>query len=172
MTKPLQTVPKGYHTVTPWIIAKGASELVTFIEDVFGGKEKEGSRMPNVDGSIGHVEVQVGDSVIMLFDHKPAWPETPGFLRLYVEDAAAVLKRAEEAGATVITKLTPLFFGETVARIHNSWGNLWWIHQRTEELDPVEQKKRMNDPDDAKNMNYVQESLDQALDASNKILNK
>lgn len=164
MTKPLSVVPKGYHTVTPWIIAKGASELVTFIEKVFGGKEKAGSRVPNADGSIGHVEVQLGDSVIMLFDHKPAWPETPSFLRLYVDDAKAVLKRAEAAEAEIITELTPLFFGEKVSRIRDPWGNLWWIHQRTEELDTAEQAKRMNDPEAMRNMGYVQKSLEQALD--------
>ena len=163
MTKPPGTMPVGYHTVTPWIIAKGASELVTFIEKVFCGKEKQGSRVPNADGSIGHVEVQVGDSVIMLFDHKPGWPETPSFLRLYVEDADATLRRATEAGAKVITELTPLFFGEKVSRIRDSWGNLWWIHQSIEVVDRPEQEKRMKEPRAIANMRYVQESLDKAL---------
>lgn len=163
MTKSLQIVPKGNHIVTPWIIAKGASDLVAFIEKVFEGKEKTGSRILNSDGSIGHVEVQLGDSTIMLFDRKPMWPKTPSFLRLYVKDAEVVLKRAEKAGAKIITELTPLFFGEKVARIRDSWGNIWWIHQRTEELDSTEIAKRMNDPEAMKNMNYVQESLEQAL---------
>ena len=105
-------VPKGYHTVTPWIIAKGASGLVTFIENTFGGKEKEGSRILNADGSIGHVEVQLSDSVILLFDHQKGWPDTSAFLRVYVESAESVKKKAKDAGSTIVTDVTLLFFGE------------------------------------------------------------
>ena len=87
MTEKPAIVPEGYHTVTPWIIAKGADGLVDFIEKTFGGKEKAGSRILNADGLIGHVEVQIGDSVILLFDHREGWPATPAFLRVYVENA-------------------------------------------------------------------------------------
>lgn len=70
MTEKPALVPKGYHTVTPWIIAKGADGLVDFIEKTFGGKEKAGSRILNADGLIGYVEVQLGDSIILLFWRK------------------------------------------------------------------------------------------------------
>lgn len=83
MSKPLKPVPTDYHTVTPWIIAEGAGGLVEFIEEVFHGKEIEGSRILNPDGLIDHVEVRIGDSVVMLFDHRADWPPTPSFLRLY-----------------------------------------------------------------------------------------
>lgn len=95
MTGKPANVPEGYHTVTPWIIAKGAGGLVTFIEKTFCGKEKEGSRILNADGSIGHVEVQLRDSVILLFDHQKGWPETPAFLRVYVENAEEVIKKGK-----------------------------------------------------------------------------
>ena len=163
MTEKPAIVPEGYHTVTPWIIAKGADGLVTFIEKTFGGKEKEGSRILNANGSIGHVEVQSEDSVILLFDHQKGWPETPAFLRVYVENAEEVMKRAKDAGATVVTNVTPLFFGEKVGRIRDPWGNVWWVHERMEELGWQEMEKRMHDPVEIENMRYVQESLDLAL---------
>lgn len=162
-TKPLQPVPAGYHTVTPWIIAKGASGLVSFIKKVFDGKETEGSRVLNANGLIDHVEVLIGDSVIMLFDRRQDWPETPSFLRVYVEDAEAVIKLARKAGATIITELTSLFFGDKVGRIRDPWGNIWWIQERMEDLDSSELERRMHDPTAMKAMQYVQESLDQTM---------
>jgi len=167
MTRKPAVVPDGYHTVTPWIIAKDAAGLVAFIENTFHGKEKEGSRILNAGGSIDHVEVQLGDSVILLFDRRAGWPETPAFLRVYVEDAEAVIKKAGVAGARVITNVTPLFFGEKVGRICDPWGNFWWVHERTEELGWPEMEKRMHDPAEIENMRYVQESLDRALRRQN-----
>ncbi len=163
MTGKPPVVPEGYHTVTTWIIAKDATSLVAFIGKVFGGKENGGSRIVNARGLIDHVEVGLGDSVIMLFDHRDGWPKTPGFLRVYVEDAKNTVKRAHEAGATIITEVTPLFFGENVGRIRDPWGYFWWIHERMEEIDGPEMVKRMQDPEAQRNMRYVQESLDKAL---------
>jgi PhnB protein len=163
MTQRPPVLPEGYHTVTPWIIANGAGDLVAFIERVFGGREKEGSRILNGRGRIDHVEVQLGDSVVMLFDSREGWPETPSFLRVYVEDADAVVERARESGATFVTNVTPLFFGEKVGRVRDPRGNLWWIHERTEEIDPQEMERRMGDPMETERMRYVQESLDRTL---------
>jgi uncharacterized glyoxalase superfamily protein PhnB len=162
-TRPIAPVPAGCHSVTPWIIVKGAAQMVAFIERVLGGKEKEGSRVMNADGTIGHVEVQLGDSAVMLFDRKDDWIPTPAFLRIYVENAADTFARAKEAGATVVTEPTPLFFGEKAGRLRDPWGNVWWVHERLEELDWQEMEKRMQDPEAQKNMQYVQQSLDEAL---------
>jgi len=160
-SKPLEPIPTGYHAVTPWIISNNSDELSSFIKKVFGGKEK--GRVVNADGSIGHLEMQIGDSIVLLFDRKQGWPETPSFLRLYVEDAKTVIDLAKEAGATVITRLTSLFFGDKVGRIQDPWGNIWWIQQRMEELDWSEQEKRMRDPVAIDAMKYVQESLNEAM---------
>ena len=137
--------------------------MVRFIERVFGGKEKQGSRILDKEGLIDHVEVQLGDSVIMLFDHRASWPPTPSFLKLYVEDAEEVMQRAENNGAEIITKLTFLFFGEKIGRIRDPWGNIWWIHQRVETLDAKEMERRMKDPSLMEAMSYVQNSLTNAL---------
>jgi PhnB protein len=117
----------------------------------------------NDDVSVGHLEMQIGDSIVILFDSKKGWSETPSFLRLYVEDAEDVIKLSKEAGASVVTKLTSLFFGDKVGRIQDPWGNIWWIQQRMEEVDWSEQEKRMHDPAAINAMQYVKESLDEAM---------
>ena len=157
----LEPIPEGYYTITPWIISKNSDGLATFIKKVFGGKEK--GRVVNDDGSVGHLEIQIGNSIVMLFDSKQGWPETPSFMRLYVEDGENVINLAKEAGANVVTKLTYLFFGDKVGRIRDPWGNIWWIQQRVKEVGLSEQEKQMHNPAAISAMQYVQESLDKAM---------
>lgn len=149
----MKTVPDGYHTVTPWIISQGnTAAVIDFLVAVFGARDL--GRM-EVGGVIGHAEVRIGDSVVMLFD-KPEWPRTPSFLRLYVPDDAAVLARAVEHGATVVTEPTELFWGDRVSRFEDPFGNLWWIHQRVAEPSEEEMSRRLADPAFVANMEYVQ----------------
>src|SRR5690606_38329323 len=84
--KQISVVPDGYNSVNPWIIAKGADNLVKFLETVFDGKEDEYTRYYDEDGLIIHTEVKIGNTVIKTFDSKPDWPQTPSFLQVYVED--------------------------------------------------------------------------------------
>ena len=137
-------IPIGYHTVTPWIIVKGAAQLISFLEEAFGAKETEGTRFYNSDGTIGHVELRIGDSVVMLFDSKPDWPATPTFLRLFVADGDAVYQRALKAGAVAITALAHHFFGDTIGRVRDPAGNIWWIQTHLEDVEPEEMGRRMN----------------------------
>lgn len=152
----MNVVPDGYHTVTPWMISRGdTAALIDFIVGVFDATDL--GRM-EVAGVIGHAEVRIGDSVVMLFD-KPDWPDLPAFLRLYVADDAEVLRRAVERGATVVTEPTELFFGDRVSRIRDPFGNLWWIQQRVAELGEEEVGRRLTDPEHVKAMEYVQSTL-------------
>ncbi|WP_086668423.1 VOC family protein [Lentzea kentuckyensis] len=149
----MNVVPDGYHTVTPWLITRGhTAELIEFIEKVFGATELgRVGEAPN----IGHAEVRIGDSVVMLFD-VPHWPKTPAFLRLYVEDDKATLAKATNLGATVVTEPTELFWGDRVSRFADPFGNLWWIHQRVAEPTAEELNERMREPRFVEAMNYVQ----------------
>jgi len=147
-------VPAGYHTVTPWIVSRDTARAIDFMVAAFGGKEI--ARVHNEDGSIGHAEVQIGDSVVMAFDAREAWPDTPAFLRLYVEDADAVFAQALQAGATPVTEVTHLFFGDRVGRVRDPLGNLWWIQSRVEEVSVEEMTRRMDDPVWKDAMAYVQ----------------
>lgn len=158
-----KTIPEGYHTVTPWIIVKDAAKFIDFLAEAFEAKEIEGSRFYGEDRKISHVEVQIGDSVVMMFDARETWPPTPGFFRLYVEDSEAVYRRALKAGATTITEMTELFFGDRVGRVSDPWGNIWWIQERIEDLDPEEMLKRVGEQTAIEAMRYVQESLDREL---------
>lgn len=155
--------PAGYGTVTPWLISRDSAALIRFLESAFGAEEISGSRMHNPDGSIAHVEVRLGDSIIMLFDSYEGWPETPGFFRLYVEDADATHGRALRSGATSVTGVTELFWGDRVGRVRDPFGNVWWLQSRATEVPPEEFQARMEDPRMVEGMQYVQQSLVDAL---------
>ena len=149
----VQPIPAGYHTVTPWIISRDTAGLIDYVQKAFDATEI--ARVVSEDGSIGHAEVRLGDSVVMMFDAKPDWPPTPGFLRLYVEDADAVHRQAVAAGGTSVTEVTHLFFGDRVGRVRDPFGNLWWIQTRIEDVSLEELETRLSDPTFTKAMDYV-----------------
>ncbi|MFF4401699.1 VOC family protein [Streptomyces sp. NPDC001480] len=150
----VRPVPQGYSTVTPWIISRDTVQLIDYMKRAFGAEEL--ARLAGKDGAIEHAEVRIGDSVVMMFDARPEWPPTPGFLRLYVEDADAVHRRAVAAGGISVTEVTHLFFGDRVGRVRDPLGNLYWIQTRVEDLGPQEMERRLGDPEFTKAMEYVQ----------------
>lgn len=152
-------VPSRYARVNAWVISPDTDAEVSFLASAFGAVETPGSRMLDADGDIGHVEVEVGDSVIMLFDAKPGWAPTPAHLRVYVGDVDAAVTAAVEAGARIVTRPTDLAFGERVARVRDPQGHLWWLHEWVEHVAPEEMGKRFADPAAQKAMAYVQATL-------------
>jgi PhnB protein len=150
-------VPEGYHTVTPWIISRDTAGLIEFVERAFGAQEI--ARIQDERGVIGHAEFRIGDSVIMGFDTRPEWPDTPAFLRLYVEDADAAHRRAIEAGATSVTEVTHLYWGDRVGRVRDPLGNFWWLQTRVEKVDDAEMERRLGEKVWIDRMEYVQGSL-------------
>jgi PhnB protein len=156
-------VPPRYARVNAWVISRDTDEEVRFLTSAFGAVETPGSRMLDPDGDIGHVEVELGDTVIMLFDAKPGWPDTPAHLRIYVDDVAATVERAVAAGARVVTRPTLLPFGESVARVRDRQGHLWWLHERIEDVSPEEMVGRFADPAAQEAMVYVQRTLREEL---------
>jgi hypothetical protein len=99
----------------------------------------------------------------MAFDARKEWPTPPCFLRLYVPDGDVVYQQALAAGATTVTEMTSLAFGDRVGRVRDPFGNLWWNQTRLENLDLEEMAKRAAEPQYREAMQYVQESLDQEL---------
>lgn len=150
----IRPVPEGYQAVMPWLISGDTARLIDFLVGAFDGKEL--ARLHNEDGSVSHAEVRVGGSVLLMFDARPHWPETPAFLRLYVDDADAAFARALHAGATPVTEVTYLAFGDRVGRVRDPLGNVWWIQERMEELDLEEMKRRAQQPEYIDAMRYVQ----------------
>ncbi|MGJ3189658.1 VOC family protein [Paenarthrobacter sp. FR1] len=149
----VSAVPVGYCSVEPWIITPSTPELLEFIAAAFGAQEA--FRVPMEDGSIGHAEAKIGDSNVLAFDSRPDWPPTPAFLRVYVDDGDAAFAAALAAGATAVTNMTEMFWGERVGRVRDPLGNLWWIHCREAELTEQEAYARAGDPKFVEAMEYV-----------------
>jgi PhnB protein len=153
-SKEVSPVPAGYHTVTPFVIVKGAAGFIDFMKEAFGAVEM--TRVADESGAIGHAEVRIGDSVVMLFDSKEGWPETPAFLRLYIEDVDAWYQRALKAKATSITKPTNMPWGDRGCRVRDPFGNLWWIMSHIEDVSPEEEEKRWGQKEYIEAIQYVE----------------
>jgi PhnB protein len=160
-TPEVRLVPEGYGTVTPWIVSLDAVALIAFVERAFGAREL--GRVLDEDGKVGHAEFSIGDSIVMTFDAKPEWPATPAFLRLYVPDADAVHRQAIAAGATSVTDVTRLAFGDRVGRVRDPQGNLWWIQTYVEDVAPDELAARWSGPTFRDAMRCLQDSLNKEL---------
>jgi PhnB protein len=152
-------IREGYTTVTPWIIVDGVAEYIPFLEQAFDAQEIEGSRMLSPDGTISHVELHIGTAIIMMFDSQPGWPPITSFMRLYVDDAEATYQKALAAGATSVTEVRSLFFGDRVGRVADPAGNIWWIQEHIEDLSPEEMGERAQDQTNIDAMQYVQSSF-------------
>lgn len=167
-------IPPGYTTVTPWIISKDSARLIEFLKEAFGAEEIPGSRMSDENGVVMHVEVMIGNAIVMLFDAAEDWAPTPVFIRLYAEDGDVVFNKAVAAGAEPVTAMTNLFFGDRVGRVRDPFGNVWWIQQRVEDLtqmNPEELSKRAGTKEATAAMNYVQQSLRDAMKNSHHGMN-
>ena len=152
--KKVKAVPEGYHTVTPFIIAKGAAQLLDFMAAAFGAVEL--ARVPAENNTIGHAETKIGDSIVMTFDSKPDWPETPAFIRLYVEDCDTTYEQALKAGGISVTVPTNMPWGDRGCRVGDPFGNIWWIMTRLEDLSPGEIEQRYGQQEYLDAMQYVQ----------------
>jgi len=162
----IKTVPENYTSVTPWLISPSSAKLIDFLTAAFDAEEIIGSRITNAEGLIIHVVIKIGDAMVMLFDSRDGWAPTPFFLNLYVADVEVAYHKAIEFGATSVTDITRLWFGEKVCRILDPFGNLWWINERVEEIDftkPGEIGRRASTPDAKHSIAYIQKSLDEAL---------
>jgi PhnB protein len=132
--------PAAYHTVTPYLIVDGAQRLLAFIVDVLGGTEI--MRLPGPDGRLGHAEVRVGDSVLMLADIPPSGEATTAMLHLYVADTDATYKRALAAGATSLREPTNEFYGDRISGVQDPFGNKWYFATHFEDVSDDEMARR------------------------------
>lgn len=172
---PISLAAEGYTRVTPWIISPSSADLIAFLSEVFEAEEVPNSRITNAEGLIIHAVVKLGNALIMLFDSRKDWPATAAYLNVYVRDAEQTFQKALAAGARPVTSITPLWFGEKVGRILDPWGNLWWISQRTEEIDftqPQAIAQRASTPEAIAGIAYIQSSLDEALKIQKRFLEK
>jgi len=163
-------VPKGYNTINPFIITKGAIKFIEFLERVFGAKGVKEAYTMDADGLLLHAELKIGNSTIMIADTKEGWPFTPGLLQIYVDNVEKTLKRAEQLGAKIVTKPTD-FYGDIFSRFVDPWDNLWWVFQHKEEMNWEENTNTDNDATwatESSELTYIHETLLETMKSSGK----
>jgi PhnB protein len=144
-TKP---IPEGYRTATPYLIIKGAADAIAFYKRAFGATEL--LRMADPQGRVGHAEIKIGDSVIMLADEHPAMgyrgPRSLGgssvSILLYLEDVDAVFERALKAGAKAQRPVADQFYGDRSGTLEDPFGHVWTVATHVEDVAPEEMKRR------------------------------
>lgn len=148
----VKPIPEGYHTVTPYLLVQGAEKLINFMKNAFEAKETERYSMP--DGYIGHAEVRIGDSVIMVADAQgDEYKPMAAGIHLYVEDCDVIYKRAIGAGATSVREPQDQFYGDRSAGVNDQFGNKWWIATHKEDMSKEEIIKRMDEAMKQQNQN-------------------
>ena len=144
----VQPIPEDYPRVTPYLIIDGASDAIDFYTKVLGAQER--MRMPGPDGKLGHAELQLGNSVIMLADEFPdmgaVGPKsvggTPVTLHVYVEDVDSVFANAVASGAKEIRAVENQFYGDRSGQFEDPFGHQWNVASHVEDVPPEEMEKR------------------------------
>ncbi len=136
----VKRIPEGYRTVTPYLVVRGAAQLIDFLERAFDAQQTE--RMTNPDGTVGHAALRIGDSMVMMGEATATIAPMPAMIHLYVEDADATYRRAVEAGATPIRPLADQFYGDRSGGVKDPAGNQWWIATHIEDVSPEELHRR------------------------------
>jgi len=144
----VKPIPDGYPQVTPYLAIDGANEAIAFYSKVFGAKER--MRMPSPGGKVGHAELEIGDSLVMLADEFPdggnRGPKsiggTPVTISVYVEDVDDVFERAVGEGATSLRAVEDQFYGDRSGQFEDPFGHRWSVATHVEDVPPDEMAKR------------------------------
>lgn len=144
----VKAIPEGYHTVIPYLVISGAARAIEFYKQAFGATEI--MRFPAPGDKIGHAEIKIGDSVIMLADEYPEMgyrsPQslggTPVSIVLYVENVDRVVERAVKAGAKLEREVADQFYGDRNGTITDPFGHVWTVATHKEEVSVEEMKRR------------------------------
>jgi PhnB protein len=142
-------IPEGYHSITPYLVIKGAAKAIEYYKNVFGATVIV--RMDGPNGTVGHAELQIGDSRIMLADENPAMGNrsaesigaSPVSLYVYLPDCDKVVQKAVAAGAKTLKPVEDQFYGDRSGFIQDPFGHLWGIATHKEDVSAEEMKERM-----------------------------
>ena len=148
MPDKVKPIPDGYGAVTPYLIVNGAARAIEFYKQAFGATET--FRMEGPGGRVGHAEIKIGDSHVMLADEHPemgargpqAFGGSPISLVLYVEDVDAVVNRAVEAGAKLTRPVANQFYGDRTGGVEDPFGHAWYIATHVEDVSEEEMQRR------------------------------
>jgi PhnB protein len=146
---PVSPVPPGYHTLTPYLIVDGATKALAWYAEAFGAREL--MRLSAPGGKIGHAEIEIGDSRIMLADEAPvhdakapgAFGGSPVSLHLYVSDMDAVMAKAVAIGATVKSPAEDKFYGDRMGTLTDPFGHIWHVSTHIEDVTEAEIERRL-----------------------------
>jgi len=144
----VQPIPKGYHSITPYLVVNDAARAIDFYKRAFGAQEK--MRMDGPGGEIGHAELKIGDSIIMLSDEMPgsglrsprSLGGTAAGVFLYVENVDSVFKQAVSAGAKADAQPSDMFWGDRFGKLTDPFGHQWSLATHKEDIAPDEMAKR------------------------------
>lgn len=143
-------IPKDYNSVTPYLVVKGPAQAIEYYKKVFGATETV--RMTGPDGKVGHAEIKIGDSHIMLADENPSMGQghtsaatigsSPVSLYIYLPDVDQVVRRAAAEGAKVLKPVEDQFYGDRTGFIQDPFGHLWGVATHVEDVAPKELEER------------------------------
>jgi PhnB protein len=144
----VKPIPEGYNTVSPYLAVDDAAEAIEYYKKAFGAKERV--RMHAPDGKIGHAELEIGDSVVMLSDPFPQFATRPpkelggtsASVFLYVEDVDAVVKQAVDAGGSIEMEVADQFWGDRFGSVQDPFGHNWAVATHVEDVPPEEMAER------------------------------
>jgi PhnB protein len=144
-------IPKDYNSITPYLIVRGAAQAIEYYKKVFGATETV--RMNGPDGKVGHAELKIGNSHIMLADENPSMGQghtsaatigaSPVSLYVYLPDVDSVVKRAAAEGAKVLKPVQDQFYGDRSGFIQDPFGHLWGVATHIEDVSPKDMEERM-----------------------------
>jgi PhnB protein len=151
MADKVSYIPKDYNSVTPYLVVQGASQAIDYYKKIFGATEI--MRMPGPDGKIGHAELKIGNSHIMLADENPSMGAghtsaateggSPVSLYVYLPDVDDVVKRATAEGAKLLKPIQDQFYGDRSGFIQDPFGHLWGVATHIEDVSPKDMEERM-----------------------------
>jgi PhnB protein len=148
MTAKVKPIPDGYHAVTPYLVVDGAKAAIAFYVATFGAVER--LRMSSPNDRIGHAELSIGDSVIMLADEHPEmnihgpnkFGGSPVGIMLYVPDVDSVAAKAVAGGTTIVRPVQDQFYGDRTGTIRDPFGHTWYVATHVEDVPPAEMERR------------------------------
>lgn len=148
MSGNVRPIPEGYHAVTSYLFIRGAAAAIDFYRRAFGAVEL--FRLQSPDGTIGHAEIKIGDSPVMLAEEMPGMnvrgPQSLGGtsvgLMIYLENVDEVFQRAVECGATVVRPLQNQFYGDRSGTVLDPFGHQWTVATHVEDVPPAEMERR------------------------------
>jgi PhnB protein len=149
-TNKVNYIPKGYNSISPYLVVKGAANAIEYYKKVFGAKEIV--RMDQPNGKVGHAELQIGDSRFMLAEENPSMGQghvsasgigaSPVSLYLYIPDVDRVIERAVDEGAKVLKPVQDQFYGDRTGFIQDPFGHLWGVATHIEDVAPKDLAER------------------------------